>query len=41
MSDWQETKHGLYKQFNFTDFKEAFAFMTNVAALAERFTSEF
>jgi ribonuclease HI len=33
---WQETKHGLYKQFNFTDFAEAFAFMTQVAALAEQ-----
>lgn len=33
---WQETKHGLYKQFNFRDFKEAFAFMTKVAALAEQ-----
>ncbi|MGH7237982.1 MAG: reverse transcriptase-like protein [Candidatus Saccharimonadales bacterium] len=32
---WQETKHGLYKQFNFADFREAFAFMTKVAALAE------
>lgn len=32
---WQETKHGLYKQFNFTDFRQAFAFMTKVAALAE------
>ena len=34
-NDWQETKHGLYKQFTFRDFKEAFAFMTRVAALAE------
>jgi ribonuclease HI len=33
---WQETKHGLYKQFNFRDFKEAFAFMTKVAELAEQ-----
>lgn len=33
---WQETKHGLYKQFNFRDFKEAFAFMTHVAELAEQ-----
>lgn len=32
---WQQTKHGLYKQFNFRDFKEAFAFMTQVAKLAE------
>ncbi len=34
---WQETKHGLYKQFNFENFKEAFAFMTQVAELAEQF----
>lgn len=33
---WQETKHGLYKQFNFVDFKEAFAFMTKVAEVAEQ-----
>ena len=33
---WQETKHGLYKQFNFLDFKEAFDFMTKVAAVAEQ-----
>lgn len=33
---WQETKHGLYKRFNFTDFKSAFAFMTAVAGEAER-----
>jgi ribonuclease HI len=32
---WQETKHGLYKQFTFHDFKEAWEFMTGVAALAE------
>lgn len=34
---WQETKHGLYKQFNFENFKEAWAFMVQVAALAEEF----
>lgn len=34
---WQETKHGLYKQFNFHNFKEAWAFMTKVADLAEQF----
>lgn len=34
---WQETKHGLYKQFNFENFREAFAFMTKVAALAEEY----
>jgi pterin-4a-carbinolamine dehydratase/ribonuclease HI len=32
---WNETKHGLYKQFNFKDFNEAWYFMTQVAALAE------
>jgi len=34
---WQETKHGLYKQFNFENFRDAFAFMTKVAALAEQY----
>lgn len=34
---WQETKHGLYKQFNFRDFREAWAFMVRVAALAEQY----
>jgi ribonuclease HI/pterin-4a-carbinolamine dehydratase len=34
---WQETKHGLYKQFNFENFKEAWAFMTKVAELAEEY----
>jgi len=34
---WQETKHGLYKQFNFDNFKEAWAFMEKVAELAEEF----
>jgi ribonuclease HI len=33
---WQETKHGLYKQFNFENFKEAWAFMIKVADLAEK-----
>jgi ribonuclease HI/pterin-4a-carbinolamine dehydratase len=33
---WQETKHGLYKQFNFDDFKHAWEFMTKVAELAEQ-----
>lgn len=28
---WQETKHGLYKQFAFSDFNEAWQFMTRVA----------
>ncbi|MDB5164844.1 MAG: fructose-2,6-bisphosphatase, putative phosphoglycerate mutase [Candidatus Saccharibacteria bacterium] len=34
---WQETKHGLYKQFNFENFKEAWAFMVKVAELAEEY----
>lgn len=34
---WQETKHGLYKQFNFENFKEAWAFMNKVAELSEEF----
>ncbi|MDL2363411.1 MAG: reverse transcriptase-like protein [Patescibacteria group bacterium] len=34
---WQETKHGLYKQFNFEDFRQAWAFMTRVAEIAEDF----
>jgi ribonuclease HI len=34
---WQETKHGLYKQFNFENFKQAWGFMTQVAELAEEF----
>jgi ribonuclease HI/pterin-4a-carbinolamine dehydratase len=34
-TQWQKTKSGLYKQFNFGNFKEAFAFMTRVAELAE------
>ena len=34
---WQETKHGLYKQFNFQNFKSAWAFMTQVAELAEQY----
>jgi ribonuclease HI len=32
---WQETKHGLYKQFNFENFKQAWAFMEKVAEIAE------
>jgi ribonuclease HI len=32
---WTETKHGLYKQYNFENFKEAWAFMTQIATLAE------
>lgn len=32
---WQETDQGLYKKFEFADFKAAFAFMAAVAELAE------
>src|SRR5690348_12165329 len=35
-TNWQETKHGLYKQFVFHDFREAWAFMERVAAAANR-----
>jgi len=34
---WQETKHGLYRQFNFENFKEAWKFMEDVAKLAEEY----
>lgn len=34
---WQETKHGLYKQFNFVNFKQAWSFMAKVAVLAEQY----
>ena len=34
---WKKTKHGLYKQFNFENFKQAWAFMEKVAELAEEF----
>jgi len=33
---WQTTKHGLYKQFVFHDFHEAWAFMQRVAEAADR-----
>ncbi len=33
---WQTTKHGLYKQFVFKDFNDAFEFMKQVASIAER-----
>lgn len=32
---WQDTSDGLYRRFEFADFKSAFAFMTKVADLAE------
>ncbi len=34
---WQETRHGLYKQFNFIEFKEALIFINQVAQVAETF----
>jgi len=34
---WKETKHGLYRQFNFDNFKQAWAFMVEVAELAEEY----
>lgn len=33
---WQELNGALYRKFEFTDFTEAFAFITKVAAVAER-----
>lgn len=33
---WTEQNNTLYKKFQFNDFKEAFAFMTQVALLAEK-----
>lgn len=35
-TNWQETKHGLYKQFVFHDFNEAWDFMQRVAEAANR-----
>lgn len=35
-TDWRSLDHGLYKRFEFKDFKEAFAFITKVADLAEK-----
>jgi ribonuclease HI len=33
---WQETKHGLYKQFSFRDFREAWEFMQRIALVVEK-----
>ena len=33
---WQETKHGLYKQFSFTTFHDAWGFMQRVAEALEQ-----
>jgi 4a-hydroxytetrahydrobiopterin dehydratase len=32
---WRENNNQLYRKFEFADFKEAFAFMSGVAELAE------
>ncbi len=34
---WLEQNNKLYQSFKFKDFKEAFSFMTKVAALAEHY----
>jgi 4a-hydroxytetrahydrobiopterin dehydratase len=33
---WEEKKNQLYRSFEFKDFKDAFAFMTKVALIAEK-----
>ena len=33
---WTETKHGLYKQFVFTDFHHAWAFMERVSKIVNQ-----
>jgi 4a-hydroxytetrahydrobiopterin dehydratase len=33
---WQEENNSLYRKFQFKDFKEAFAFLTKVAMVAEQ-----
>jgi len=33
---WNEENNKLYRAFEFKDFKDAFAFMTKVAAIAEK-----
>lgn len=33
---WEETNNKLYKKFQFSNFSEAFAFMTRVALEAEK-----
>jgi len=35
-TNWQETKHGLYKQFVFHDFNEAWDFMQRVGEAANK-----
>lgn len=36
LSNWQELNGQLYRKIIFSDFSEAFAFMTRVALLAEK-----
>lgn len=33
---WKETDNKLYRKFEFSDFSEAFSFMTRVALVAEK-----
>jgi 4a-hydroxytetrahydrobiopterin dehydratase len=33
---WQEQNNSLYRKFEFSDFSEAFSFMTRVALVAEK-----
>ena len=33
---WEEKNNALYRKFTFKNFSEAFAFMTKVAAIAEK-----
>lgn len=35
-SKWEERDGGLFREFRFRDFSEAFAFMTRVALVAEQ-----
>lgn len=35
-SEWKEANNTLYKSFLFTDFSEAFGFMTRVALVAQQ-----
>ncbi len=36
MSDWEEKNDKLIREFEFKNFREAFAFMTQVALIAEK-----
>ena len=36
MHDWETRDNALHREFRFPDFTQAFAFMTAVAAIAER-----